>query len=71
MVREQKGEHKAVLQAARNANYREVRFDGTLEIDEYAYPTGQDKMHGWSRLMKLPQGTNMVLESVLTLWRWI
>lgn len=35
MVREQKGEHKVVLQAAENAGYREVRFDGTIaDIDE-------------------------------------
>ncbi|MFH1078529.1 MAG: excinuclease ABC subunit UvrA [Patescibacteria group bacterium] len=35
MVREQKGEHKVVLQAAENAGFKEVRFDGTLvDIDE-------------------------------------
>jgi len=35
MVRAQKGEHKVVLQAAENAGYREVRYDGTLvDIDE-------------------------------------
>ncbi len=35
MVREQKGEHKVVLQAAKNHGYSRVRYDGTLvDIDE-------------------------------------
>ncbi|MCR4278489.1 MAG: excinuclease ABC subunit UvrA [bacterium] len=35
MVREQKGEHKVVLQAAENAGFTQVRFDGTIvDIDE-------------------------------------
>ncbi|MDF1496704.1 MAG: excinuclease ABC subunit UvrA [Patescibacteria group bacterium] len=35
MVRQQKGEHKVVLQGAENAGYREVRYDGMLvDIDE-------------------------------------
>lgn len=38
MVRQQKGEHKVVLQGARNAGYREVRYDGTLvDIDELSH----------------------------------
>ncbi len=35
MVRQQKGEHKVVLQGAKNSGYREVRYDGMLvDIDE-------------------------------------
>ncbi|MFZ6015273.1 MAG: excinuclease ABC subunit UvrA [Patescibacteria group bacterium] len=35
MVRQQKGEHKVVLQAAENAGYRQVRYDGMLvDIEE-------------------------------------
>jgi len=68
MVREQKGEHKVVLQAASNANYREVRFDGTLvDIDELLH-TRIDKTKPHTIevvIQKLESQTNMVLESLL------
>lgn len=68
MVREQKGEHKVVLQAARNAHYREVRYDGTLvEIDELMrVRPDKTKAHTIEVVIsKLPQETTMVLETVL------
>lgn len=43
MVREQKGEHKVVLQSADNAGYKEVRFDGTLVDIEELLRTRVDK----------------------------
>jgi excinuclease ABC subunit A len=68
MVRGQKGEHKVVLQAARNAGYREVRFDGTLvDIDEMLR-TRIDKTQEHTIevvVTKLDQNTSMVLESLL------
>lgn len=37
MVREQKGEHKVILQSAKQRGFREARFDGTLvDIEELA-----------------------------------
>ena len=43
VVRSQKGEHKVVLQSVKNANYREVRFDGTLVDLEELSRTRVDK----------------------------
>lgn len=68
MVRDQKGEHKVVLQAARNAGYREVRFDGTLvDIDELVRTRiDKTKEHTIEVVVtKLDQNTSMVLESLL------
>ncbi len=63
MVRAQKGEHKVVLQAARNSNYREVRFDGTLvEIDELLHTrTDKTQPHDIEVLVtRINKDTNMV-----------
>jgi excinuclease ABC subunit A len=68
MVREQKGEHKVVLQAARNAGYREVRFDGTLvDIDELLRTRiDKTKEHTIEVIItKLDQNTSMVIEPLL------
>lgn len=68
MVREQKGEHKVVLQAAQNAGYREVRFDGTLvDIDEMLrVKADKTKTHTIEVVVnKLEKQTSMVLDSVL------
>ncbi|MBD3281687.1 excinuclease ABC subunit UvrA [Candidatus Uhrbacteria bacterium] len=43
MVRQQKGEHKVVLQGAENAGYREVRYDGMLVDVEELLHTKLDK----------------------------
>ncbi|MDO8617351.1 MAG: excinuclease ABC subunit UvrA [Candidatus Uhrbacteria bacterium] len=70
MVREQKGEHKVVLQAVKNANYHEVRFDGTLVDLEEILQTRIDKTKPHSVevvVAKIEKGTGMVLESVLEL----
>lgn len=70
MVRDQKGEHKVVLQAARNAGYREVRFDGTfVDLDEIIRTRiDKTKEHTIEVVVtKLEQGTSMVLESLLEL----
>ena len=68
MVREQKGEHKVVLQAAQNAGYHEVRYDGTLvDIDELLR-VRQDKTKSHTVevvVAKVESKTNMVLESLL------
>jgi excinuclease ABC subunit A len=68
MVREQKGEHKVVLQAASNANYREVRFDGTLVDIEELLATRIDKTKTHTIevvVTKLEKETSMVLDTVL------
>ncbi len=68
MVREQKGEHKVVLQAAENAGYREVRFDGTMvDIDEMLrVRTDKTKSHTIEVMVhRLEKQTSMVLETVL------
>ncbi len=70
MVREQKGEHKVVLQAAYNASYREVRFDGTLvDIDEMLrVKADKTKTHSVEVVVtKFEQGTNMTIEPLLEL----
>ncbi|MBM3204864.1 excinuclease ABC subunit A, partial [Candidatus Uhrbacteria bacterium] len=70
MVREQKGEHKVVLQGAQHAGYREVRFDGTLvDIDEMLrVRTDKTKPHTIEVVVNtLEKGTTMVLESLLEL----
>jgi len=68
MVREQKGEHKVVLQAAENAGYHEVRYDGTLvDIDELLH-TRIDKtvLHTIEVVVvKLEKKTSMVLDSLM------
>lgn len=68
MVREQKGEHKVVLQGALNAGYREVRFDGTLvDIDELLHTRiDKTKTHTIEVVaMKVEKKTSMVLEALL------
>lgn len=68
MVREQKGEHKVVLQAAQNAGYHEVRYDGTLvDIDELLrVRPDKTKTHTVEVVVaKLEAKTAMVLESLL------
>lgn len=68
MVRGQKGEHKVVLQAAKNANYREARFDGTLVDLEELLHTRIDKTAEHTLevvVARLEQGTNAVLETVV------
>ncbi|MCC7522441.1 excinuclease ABC subunit UvrA [Candidatus Uhrbacteria bacterium] len=67
MVRAQKGEHKVVLQAAKNANYREVRFDGTMVDLEELLRTRIDKTieHSIEVLItRLDKGTGAVIETV-------
>ncbi|HEU0051243.1 MAG TPA: excinuclease ABC subunit UvrA, partial [Patescibacteria group bacterium] len=68
MVREQKGEHKVVLQAVSNANYREVRFDGTLvDVDELVHTKiDKTKPHTIEVVVnRLEKETSMVIDSVL------
>lgn len=68
MVRNQKGEQKVVLQAAANANYHEVRFDGTIvDIEEMiATRIDKTKLHTVEVVVaKLERGTSMVLDSIL------
>ena len=68
MVREQKGEHKVTLQAALNAGYHEVRYDGTLVDIEEILHTKLDKtqVHTIEVVVsKIEKKTSMVLESLL------
>jgi len=68
MVRDQKGEHKVVLQGALNAGYREVRFDGTLVDIEEILHTRIDKTKNHTIevvAMKVEKNTSMVLEALL------
>lgn len=68
MVREQKGEHKVVLQAAKNAGYHEVRYDGTLvDIDELLHvKTDKTQTHTIEVVvLKIEKKTSMVLDSLL------
>lgn len=70
MVRAQKGEHKVVLQAAQNAGYHEVRYDGTLaDIDELLHVRpDKTKAHTVEVVIaKIETKTNMVLESLFEL----
>ena len=70
MVRDQKGEHKVVLQGALNAGYREVRFDGTVvDIEEMlGVRTDKSKTHTIEVVMgKFEKNTTMVIESALEL----
>lgn len=68
MVREQKGEHKVVLQGALNAGYHEVRYDGTLaDIDELVRARLDKKIEHTIEvvIMKIERKTNMVPEALL------
>ena len=68
MVREQKGEHKVVLQAAHNAGYHEVRYDGTLVDIEELLHTKIDKTQTHTIevvVSKIEKKTSMVLESLM------
>jgi excinuclease ABC subunit A len=68
MVREQKGEHKIVLQGAQNAGYREVRYDGTIvDIDELLHVRmDKTKPHTIEVVVtKLETKTSMVIEALL------
>ncbi|MBD3252066.1 excinuclease ABC subunit UvrA [Candidatus Uhrbacteria bacterium] len=70
MVREQKGEHKVVLQGAMNAGYHEVRYDGTLvDIDELLRVKMDKKTEHTIEVViaKIEAKTNMVIESLLEL----
>ncbi len=68
MVREQKGEHKIVLQAAQNAGYHEVRYDGTLvDIDEL-FHARLDKTSAHTLevvITKLEEKSSIVIEALL------
>ncbi|MEK7116473.1 MAG: excinuclease ABC subunit UvrA [Patescibacteria group bacterium] len=68
MVREQRGEHKVVLQAAHNANYVQVRYDGTLvDIDELLHVrTDKAAPHTIEVVVfRMEKMTNMPLETLL------
>ena len=68
IVREQKGEHKVPLQAALNAKFHEVRFDGTLvDIEELLHTRiDKTKEHTIEVIVaRLEKKTNMVVETVL------
>ncbi|MCW1892549.1 MAG: excinuclease ABC subunit UvrA [Candidatus Uhrbacteria bacterium] len=70
MVRQQRGEHKVVLQGAENAGYHEVRYDGMLvDIDELLRTKVDKKIEHTLEVVvvKLEKKTNMVLESLLEL----
>lgn len=63
MVRNKKGEHKVVLQAAENAGYREVRYDGTIVDIEELLHTRLDKTtpHDIEVVVqRIPKGSGMV-----------
>lgn len=68
MVRQQRGEHKVVLQGAMNAGYHEVRYDGMLvDIDELLRTRIDKKAEHTIEVvvLKLEKKTSMVLESLL------
>ncbi len=68
LVREQRGEHKVALQAAHNARYNEVRFDGTLVDIEEMLGTRIDKTKEHSIevvVTRFEKQTNIVLETAL------
>ncbi len=68
MVREQKGEHKVVLQGAQRAGYREVRFDGMLvDLDEILrVKVDKTQPHTVEVVVtKIEKKSSMVLESLL------
>jgi len=70
MVRDQKGEHKIVLQGAKNAGYREVRFDGTLvDIEEMlSVRADKTKTHTIEVVIsKFEKNTTMVIDTALEL----
>ncbi len=67
MVLKQKGEHKVVLQAAMNAGYHEVRYDGTLvDIDELLRVKADKKAEHTIEVVvaKIEKNTGMVAESL-------
>lgn len=68
MVRDQKGEHKIVLQGAQRAGYREVRFDGTLvDLDEILHvKIDKTQPHTIEVVVnKIEKKSSIVLESLL------
>ncbi len=68
MVREQKGEHKVVLQAAKNAGYHEVRYDGTLVDIEELLHVRMDKALSHTIevvVLKLEKKTTMTIDALL------
>ena len=68
VVREQRGEHKVVLQAALNAHFQEVRFDGTLVDIEEMLGTRIDKTKEHSMevvITKLEKQTTIGLEPLI------
>ncbi len=63
MVRQQKGEHKVVLQGAENAGYREVRYDGMLvDVNELLHTKlDKTKSHDIEVLVsRINQGSGIV-----------
>lgn len=68
MVREQRGEHKVVLQGALNAGYHEVRYDGTfVDLEEIVHSRLDKKAEHTIEvvIMKIEKKTTMVKESLL------
>jgi excinuclease ABC subunit A len=68
VVRNQKGEHKVVLQSVKNAGYREVRFDGTLVDLEELLHTRIDKTieHNIDVVVqRLNKGVPIVIDTML------
>lgn len=68
MVREQRGEHKVILQAAQNAGYHEVRYDGTLvDIDELLRVKPDKKLPHTIEVVisSIEANAAMVIESML------
>ncbi|MSR85448.1 excinuclease ABC subunit UvrA [Candidatus Uhrbacteria bacterium] len=70
MVREQKGEHKVVMQAVHHASYREIRFDGTfVDLEEMLHARVDKTQEHTIEVVvaKIEKNSSMVLESVLDL----
>ncbi len=68
MVRNQKGEHKVVLQAAKNGGYQDVRFDGTVVEIEELLGTRIDKTKEHSLevvTLRLEKGASAVVDSIV------
>lgn len=67
LVRTQKGEHKVVLAGAKNAGFREVRYDGTMvDIDELMHTrTDKAKPHDIEVLvMRINKASGMIYASL-------
>jgi len=67
MVRNQKGEHKVVLQGAESAGYLEVRYDGLLVDTDELLHTRLDKKKAHDievMVSRIKQGKNLVFEAL-------